>query len=344
MNVLILGNPFGHLINEMKANDVRCDVFAYESMGEAFVSDYSVIICVGLNLSLNNSQSSIFLRVLTESSPNARVIMWTHEPFWDAAFMGQDKSRVLFGREVSFYNAYSGNVYFSPYSHYFGIGGYLWSQRRINRVDTPEKSFLEKRFKEGKYRSQLTCAYATCFHDSRLKMKGSIVESRNNLIYSMNKNDRCDVFGKNWKGRWGLEVKGESRAGMEIDGEVLSWGAVKVNNVRENYSFSVCLENCLIDYYVTEKLGQAIEAWTLPIYVIGNKLEEFMSLDGGLFYDLEELDSNKVMATIDNMSFDEYFDRLESVTDSYNNAIKDAMFINEQRVLPARSLVLDILS
>ncbi|MBX9865589.1 MAG: hypothetical protein K2Y14_01640 [Burkholderiales bacterium] len=201
MNVTILGRPFHRLTSELELMnwhltyvlDVNINTVVENSH---VLSKSDVVIVVSLNILLNHYNLDIFSAIIKNSSPKTKIFLWTQEPFWDATSLNQDFA-LIFGRKVYFYNVVNGKSFLSIYSHYFGVGGVLWSEKRITNLEVPERDFLKKRFELGQANGHLVSAYATCFHDVRLDLKYSIVRERNDLIY--NSFLLCDYFNSSYK-------------------------------------------------------------------------------------------------------------------------------------------------
>ena len=332
--ISIIGKPFAYLEQTLMADGIDFNTIENpKELDPSMVHGSSAILIIGMNLALNSSSLDTWHSTL-KSSPNAvPVVFWNHEPFWDTTSQGH---YTLFGRDIFHFNAHLKNIYLSPFSIYFGVGGYLWAKSRIAKISLPAKEHLLKRFTE---QGKKTCAYASCFHDKRLTIKSSIVKSRNDLIKSFYDAGICDVYGRGWSHQWQLDVTEESRAGRTEGDTNLSWGQIKVEQSRTQYSFSVCLENCLIENYVTEKFAHAIESNLLPIYCKGNNLENYLDVSPAIMVDTKSSNQDVARNIVDTMSFAEYYDRLSAITDSYNQLLGQTRFIDSERRRPARELV-----
>lgn len=337
MDVLVIGRPFYFLMDQLSKSRIEATYIEPKDIDQSFnlINSAKTILCIGFNLRINNSDIDLFTRVLKDSSVDSHIIFWTHEPFWDTS---KNKNEIIFGRKVSFYNVYLDNVYLSPLSHYFGVGGYLWSKSRITKVDLPSKSELESRFSHS-FKDKPVCAYATCFHDKRLEIEKSIVTFRNDIVKRLYDKNAASVYGKNWSGKWKLSVSEESRSGKIIDGEPVSWGKVKIENIRHKYSYSLCLENCISPNYVTEKFGHALEGFTLPIYNSGNNLSSYVDLSPAIIVDPMKSTADEILDTIYSITFSEFYTRLSELVESYNNVISNTEWVNSERKLPSSFLV-----
>nr|WP_321824874.1 glycosyltransferase family 10 [Alteromonas macleodii] len=340
MDVLFIGSKFHGLdsvIASSTINSFFCSEEEFLNTQASSLKKYDVIVVLRLNILLNAAKINIFSKVFSDSAPTARIIFWTHETFWDRTL---ESERVLFGRNVRFMNCYTDDVFLSPFSFYFGVGGYLWSDSRLTKLEMPDKGVLKKRFESADGASKV-CAYNTCFHGTYHKIGDSLLKLRNDFIKYMYDHSACTVYGKNWTGQWSLDVTSESRAGTDAQ----SWGRIKIEESRKRHSFSICIENTLLPNYATEKLAHAIESWLLPVYCFENKINQVMDVSGAIHIsssaDLVEFEG--IRKIIESMSFAEYFERLESLTESYNSIICQTDYVNDERMKPAKKLVERIL-
>lgn len=103
-----------------------------------------------------------------------------------------------------------------------------------------------------------------------------------------------DVYGKGWE-KHGIEVVAEHRSPVEVD-----WHALK-HIVLSRYRVNVCLENCHVEGYVSEKLWHAIRAGCVPVYYGSSWLDEM--LPPGDYIDLRDHDSvDSLLAAIEGIS------------------------------------------
>ncbi|WP_347331339.1 glycosyltransferase family 10 domain-containing protein [Marinimicrobium locisalis] len=330
--ILVLGRPFHGLEDELRKAEVEYDVRSYDELKSMeSLKTYSNVLTVGLNILLNPAQLDTLKRILSRSPSSVELIFWTHEPFWDYR---TTQLEYIFGRKIHIFNCYNDRVFFSPFSHYFGVGGVLW-RSRVKSIEVPSENFLKERFSRVKSSGRPVCAYATCFHDFRLEVPGSIVKTRNDAVKRLWELGACDVYGKNWTGRWSLDTVDESRDGHGDK----SWGQIKVEHSSKNYLFSVCLENSLIKNYVTEKFAQAIESYLIPIYVFGNGLEHYFDSAAALRLKKDGSNIGQIFDQLNEMTFVEYRDRIFSLVNDYNAVIGDVDRVNEERSRPSKELV-----
>lgn len=334
-SVLVVGNLFHGLESEMRAQGLIIDNVSFSDALFVKFNGYDVIVFVGMNVLLNCAQLELIKNAYAGASKDTEFFWWTHEPFWDYRLSNVE---YLFGRKTHIFNCYNDSVYFSPFSHYFGVGGILW-RGRVKKIDLPDVSLLKEKFDKLKKNNKIVCAYATCFHDFRLSVPHSIVELRNDTIKKFSDGGICDVYGKNWTGNWDVDVVEETRAGY--DGK--SWGQIKVEHSRDNYLFSICMENSLIKNYVTEKFAQAIESNLLPIYFFGNGLEDYFDTSAAISITNDPRSVVDAIDLVQNMSFDTYLEKLTSLTEDYNNLISKIEMVDAERLKPAKYLVKKII-
>jgi hypothetical protein len=333
MEVLIIGEPFYHLTTALNETIFSFDTCTEKELLLKIVDTYDVIVYLKFSSLLNSAQFENFQYCITKSKKEASIIFWTHEPFWDQHLQ---KRLVLFGKVIHFMNCYTGDVFSSIYSFYFGIGGYLWSDRYFLKLDMPEKDFIYKRFETGRA-ERIVGAYATCFHGVIHESPNQLISLRNDLIKWMYDNYLCDVYGKNWNHKWKLHVTSETRMGTSER----SWGNIKVTDSRKIYSFAIAIENCLIDNYVTEKFAHAIESWNIPIYCFENNLSSEMDTSAAINISSKANEDEfvAIFNLIVQMSFNEYWERLNELIHNYNKVICKEKYINEERKKPANTLV-----
>lgn len=307
---------------------------ASEVLNTPKISSGRYFVFCGVNILLNSSQALFLADCVSRISDDAFIAFFNHEPFWDYRCSNIE---YIFGKKVFIYNVYNGKAFPGCFAHYFGVGGILW-RSRIKNIELPPVQLLKDRFDKSRSSGVWLCAYASCFHDFRLTVPNSLMIERNDLIKDFWDRGVCDVFGKNWTGRWKLETIEESRAGR--DGK--SWGEIKMEHSAKNYLFSICLENSFVQNYVTEKLAQAIEAFLLPIYKFGNGVEEYINPD--LCFDLRNYENlDCLYHDLSCIEFDEYYERLRLVVEQYNGVISNVDLVNKERLRPAQIVLEDVL-
>lgn len=329
--VLIIGQPFFNLEKELTNSNIDYIKIDFNNYLAVDAKSFDAILFIGVNILLNPSNIDLIKHFILNSKKDALMLYWTHEPFWDYRVTDVE---YIFGKKIHFYNVYNQKVFHSIFSCYFGVGGILW-RNRINEIILPDEQTLYEKFSRTKERNKPVCAYASCFSDFRLDIPFSLMRVRNNVIKGFYDSGICDVYGKGWGGEWKVNIVEESRNGF--DG--CSWGEIKVRNIQKNYVFSICIENSLVKNYVTEKFAQAIEGFTIPIYIFGNGLEEYFNVSDAIQIYQDGSNIKEAINIAMNMRFEEYLRRLESLTNKYNSIISQVEYINLERNKPALNVV-----
>jgi hypothetical protein len=82
----------------------------------------------------------------------------------------------------------------------------------------------------------------------------------------------------------------------------------------KDYMFSVVVENCIINGGFSEKIINCFATGTIPIYLGAKDIGKYFDIDGIItFSTIEELDD-----IINNLSFDLYMSKLQSIKNNYN--------------------------
>ncbi|NDW16235.1 hypothetical protein GTQ48_11965 [Alteromonas genovensis] len=287
--------------------------------------DCDVVICFGFRLHLSVTEN-IFSKLLHATSVGCHILFWTHESFWDHQ---SNSGYFQFGRFFHHMNCYTGDVFTSEKSFYFGEYGKFWADSSKCKVERPSKDFLFNRFNSEKRKK--VCAYATRFDDVYFNNQPhSLTQTRNKLIEYLHSKGCCSVFGNGWESKLGVPIN-STRSGVENR----SWGAVKLEESSASFSFSVCLENSVIKHYVTEKISHSLEAWLIPIYCFDNDLKGFdTSAAINISKDMSNADLEAVYDTVVNMGFEEYFDRLSTLIENYNAHLVSRDKLKEHRLQP----------
>lgn len=227
------------------------------------------------------------------------LLVWTDEP----RFCVQSKSRIEgpFGvPTVHIMNVFNKNVYFCNYSIYgYNVRGEL--------PDVTPSDLTDKRSRKviavAGYRRR----------PQRVIIEGVDVDlfaPRQKLILAGHQRGLVDVYGRDWPKGIAL---GESRSG--------DWHGAK-EKLLVGYRYNICMENTDFDYYVTEKLWDAINARCLPIYR-GSKDKIYEEFERGSFIDpMDFSDPMQLFDVVESMSDTEYRDRLQSCIATYNKIWK----------------------
>lgn len=202
------------------------------------------------------------------------LILWTCEPYYSTTSKTESK---LFGIPMLIFNLWNKRSFF--HNAYF-----LCQHTALPPKPQPKISF----------RSKKCCALITYPQES----KNQITQERVTVTKEGHARKLCDIYGKGWPPGFSL---GNSR-----DGE---WWKSKPG-ILSNYDFCISMENCLLPYYVSEKLWDAILNGCLPIYcnngTIYNDFPQNSFLDIRAYSTLEEL-----WKVVDTMTLEEWNRRFD---------------------------------
>ena len=224
------------------------------------------------------------------------LLIWTLEPRF--CTLSKDLYQGPFGiPRIHVMDVYTKNVYLCNYS----IHGYNISKKLP--LITPSDLTDKQR------KAVALAGYSANRRRQRLVMHGvdiDLVLPRQELILEGHRRKMVDVHGRNWPA--GIAI-GESRGG--------DYQSAKMA-VLKNYRFNICMENTDWDYYVTEKIWEAITARCLPIYR-GGKEKIYEDFERGSFVDPNDFpNAEKLLDHVASMSDTEYCDRVNSCINSYN--------------------------
>jgi hypothetical protein len=145
---------------------------------------------------------------------------------------------------------------------------------------------------------------------------------RQQLVLDGHQRGLVDIYGRGWPD--GLS-KGASRKN--------NWGKGARHNSKiqllKDYQYNICLENTNFDYYCTEKIWEAIKGGCLPIYY-GRFNRIYETFPKKSFIDLAEYESSQQLYDhLENMSKQEYCDRINKCIAIYNRFIATDSFENQ---------------
>lgn len=220
-------------------------------------------------------------------------VVWTHEPFF--AMNSVPVVRVD-GCDVHVFNLYNRNVYTDDF---FDLRGKPVAHVAPGALNVP---FDNRRIVAVMTRKE---GVAIVGGTDR-----SLMETRERIAVDGHAAGGVDIFGGGWDEGIAL---GESRY-------VGDRRVVKAQ-ILGGYNFNLCLENCLWDHYVTEKLWEAIAARCLPIYFASDTILQFPALDAGILVN-RHADYAAIRRVIDGMTEGEFVDRLNTLIDFYNRSIQ----------------------
>ncbi len=86
-----------------------------------------------------------------------------------------------------------------------------------------------------------------------------------------------------------------------------------LENIYEDYRFTLCIENDISSYFFTERLTSALHAQTIPIYLGATKIDKFFNPDGIIKLSMDD-DIEKILKQC---TKEEYERRLPAVLENY---------------------------
>ncbi|MGE0741327.1 MAG: glycosyltransferase family 10 [Hyphomonadaceae bacterium] len=238
------------------------------------------------------------------------AIVWTHEP-WFTVEPPPVVRRLHGFNDALVFSAHNRNVYTDNY--YYAPDDSSLVPRSSGEVALIEDNDAERR----RYETRRVVFFGRRGRDKPLVCRGvdvSLYVKRSDLALALRERGICDIYGKEWPD--GVS-RGESRFARQL-GAVEPRAAAKLA-VLADYPFSIAAENALIDYYVTEKLWEAIEGRTLPLYWPNQALAGV--LPEGAVIDLTgDPSPDTVVGGLHDMRFEEWRDRLNLLIDFYQRA------------------------
>lgn len=240
--------------------------------------------------------------------PKKRLIVFTHEPYWD---LNRKKQMNYLGKKIRIINCYTG-YYTNPF-YYFPK-----NPQKLTILN-PNNEEKQVKFNNTKIKS---CILASYHQDLIGKTKESLCAIRNKIGMKGKDMDITHVYGKGWPRGYSRE---NSRGGK--------WKARK-SDILENYYFNICFENSHIKNYVSEKFWDAIKNYNLPVYKGSKWIYKYFPKNS--FIDYKDYKSHKLLLqTIKKMSYIEWCRRMNLCIETYNkllntvdkNTIKDDVFM-----------------
>ncbi len=243
--------------------------------------------------------NSVLLELVFRYASRKQLLVWTDEP----RFCVQTKNRIEgpFGiPTVHIMNVFNRGVYFCNYSIYGNkIRGELPDVTRSDVADNRSRKVVAL----AGYRRRTP----------RVVIEGvdtDLVAQRQKIALAGHRRGLVDVYGIDWPNGIAL---GQSRSG--------DWQRSK-QDILKGYRFNLCMENTDFDYYVTEKIWDALNARCLPIYR-GGQDKIYEEFERGGFIDTKDFsDPAQIFDLVESMSDAEYCDRLRSCIATYNKIWK----------------------
>tara|TARA_B110000902_G_scaffold230468_1_gene272002 strand:- start:1685 stop:2560 length:876 start_codon:yes stop_codon:yes gene_type:complete len=152
---------------------------------------------------------------------------------------------------------------------------------------------------------------------------------RRNLLINFSKKypNLCDIYGAGWKDELGISYKGE----LGNYHKNTNSNTTKYDGLI-NYKYSLCIENCSIPNYFTEKITDSMLCWTIPIYYGCTNISEYFPEYSYYYVDITQPDClEKIKEIIEKPITDININALkegrESILNKYNiwNVIKDKL-------------------
>lgn len=136
---------------------------------------------------------------------------------------------------------------------------------------------------------------------------------RRNLLIKMSRKypSLCDIYGAGWSNELGNSYKGK------LDGY---HNKCLTENTKFkgliDYKYSLCIENCSIDNYFSEKITDAILCWTIPIYYGCTNISKYFPKDSYYEININEEDCiEKIKEIIDRPITEKNFLALKEARD-----------------------------
>jgi hypothetical protein len=185
-------------------------------------------------------------------------LLWTHEPRFDLT--RRNKLRIDGVRNpVHAMTAHNGAIYRDCF--YYGPSARLDFDERMRAFrEKPRRAVLLATYRSNNAPGGFGWPLLVDGHDIDLN------RTRQEIALVLQERGACDLYGKGWPAE--VRISGNSRDG--------DWPSAK-REILAGYKISIALENTVIPFYVTEKLWDAIEGATLPVYHgAGNNILDVM--------------------------------------------------------------------
>ena len=245
-----------------------------------------------------------------------RLIIWTHEPYhnWNL-----DKRIKLDGITVEIMNVYTRNVFTNNYRYcYFKTP---LEQLEINENDDADLLVeLKGSGSDDGTDSRAGIGVMSTYYN-RGHYNGNsktLLPLRYEVILGGYSKGYVDIYGKNWDKCPNVKALGNSRNDTDR--------RVSKEEVLSKYLFNICIESAIGDYYITEKLWEAIKFGCLPIYYANDTIYQTFPEDSFIDYrKFKEKYGNHAVEELFNylesMSVLEYKKRMNLCIETYNGVI-----------------------
>jgi hypothetical protein len=229
-------------------------------------------------------------------SPAKTYLLWTHEPFLSDTAL--ESLPLANGGQVHVFNVHNGRVYTDNYFYCDGAG---------------EVPLLEDGSGLNTDFADKTVSVAAAMRDWQLVVEGmdrSLCRKRAAFALDLYRAGQAKIIGKNWPD--GVAT-GDSRYFQREH---------KKTEFLRTTNFNLCPENTDADFYVTEKIWEAIAAGCLPIYHANGTI--YQSFPPSSFVDMRSFkDGRELGAFLAAMSFEEYKRRINACREIFNRGIRE---------------------
>lgn len=233
------------------------------------------------------------LAMMLKYGEQKKYLIWTDEPRFDLSF-----SPVI-------------SYPFLPKLHVFNIytGAYINNYRFL--PSTQPLEFL-KYFEFSHCKTVAVMLYRNSQREWSLQYQGRELDLcylRTQIALTGHKMGVCDIYGHGWPN--GISI-GKSRYGNWVD---------EKRKILKNYHFNLAFENTNWPNYCTEKIWQAIEFGSLPIYYgQGNAIYEDFQQESFIDYCQFE-NPQDLFRFIQSMTPQEYKQRINLCIEAFNTAL-----------------------
>lgn len=198
--------------------------------------------------------------------------------------------------ESDFFNTFNSSSYKSDF-----LPAIWWVGRNYNEL------------KSMKFEDVVKSKKISCITTNKWRKRAEFVK------FISNHNKELDVFGRWIYSDRDYEFLNGNCYKGPIEGLT---GATSKSIGLEPYEYSICLENCKIENYWTEKIIDSILSWTFPIYYGATNLENFFPEDSYIPIDMNKKSLDKIKSIIEQPPTDEQIKALREarrrILDEYN--------------------------
>jgi hypothetical protein len=220
-------------------------------------------------------------------------VVWTKEPFHSFDTV----TRVMVeGRDIYIFNLYNGNVYTDNYYDLPKGGAPLVENGKLN------VPFENKRIVGVMTRKQKS---AIVYGKER-----SLLTVREGIALEGHKAGGLDVYGADWPEGVAKAANRTQRHHKLLKQEILS-----------GYNYNLCLENCCWDYYVTEKMWEAVFGHCLPIYYSNDTIMQLPFIDAAILIN-DRPTYPAIAEAIEKIKEREFVERLNTLIAAGNRALE----------------------